>query len=290
MNPSQNIGDLVDRLRDIPTLSVVVTRIMELVNNPKTSSAQIADALKKDSVLSAKILRLVNSSFYSLSTEVTDIHKALGFLGYNTLSALVLSTSVFSAFEMAEAPFFNVVGFWRHSLATALSAEMLAKRVKHPRPEEAFVCGLLHDIGKIALFKVAKDELRQVMEYIRKEGKSFLDAELALGLPGHTILGERLAERWQLPVVIRKSIRYHHRDIETMESLYPAMKPTIMITSLANIMAKRLELGDSGDFEKPEYLKNYLKSLHIDENVLREIEERMPDEMDRASAFLSAST
>ena len=286
---SKNVSALVDKLRDIPTLSVVVTRVMELVNNPRTSASQIAEVLKRDQVLTAKVLRLVNSSFYNLSTEITDVSRALGFLGFNTISVLVLGTSVFSSFEMRASPYFNVLEFWKHSLATAIAGELLARKVKHPRPEDCFTCGLLHDVGKIALFKVSPDDLKAVVEKASSENKSFLQAETELGLPGHPILGERLAERWQLPVLIRKTIRYHHRDIEPLESVYPNMKPTIMLSTIANILTKRLSLGVSGDAEKPEYPKNYLKALNLSEKQIAEVEAAMPAEMERAQAFLSAS-
>jgi putative nucleotidyltransferase with HDIG domain len=287
--PSANVSQLVDKLRDIPTLSVVVTRLMELVNNPKTSTSQIADVLKRDQVLAAKVLRLVNSSFYNFPMQVTDINKALGFLGFNTISVLVLGTSVFSSFEIKNAPYFDLMEFWKHSLATALAAEMLARQIRHPRPEDAFTCGLLHDIGKVALFKVSPTDMKAVVDKTILDGCTFLEAETALGLPGHTLLGERLAERWALPVIIRKAIRYHHRDIEHMESIYPNMKPTLMLTSLGNILCKRHALGFSGDQAKPEYPANYLQALQITPTALKEVETKMPQEMERAQAFLQAS-
>ncbi len=286
---SKSVPALVDRLQDIPTLSLVVVKVMELVNNPKTSATQIAEVLKRDQVLTAKVLRLVNSSFYNLSTEVTDVGRALGFLGFNTISVLVLGTSVFSAFELAATPYFNVQEFWRHSLASAIAAELIAKKIRLPRPEDCFTCGLLHDVGKIALFQVSKEDLKAVVEKANAENKSFLTAETELGLPGHTLLGERLAERWQLPVVIRKTIRYHHRDVTEMESIFPNMKPTIMVATLGNVLSKRLELGVSGDCIKPEYSLAYLKALNLDIAQLEEIEAQMPNEMDRAEGFLSAS-
>jgi putative nucleotidyltransferase with HDIG domain len=289
MNSSAKLTELVDKLRDIPTLSVVVQRVMELVNNPKTSASQIADVLKRDQVLTAKVLRLVNSSFYNLSTEITDVSRALAFLGFNTISMLVLGTSVFSSFEIKAAPYFNVLEFWRHSLASAIAAELIAKHLRLQRPEDAFTCALLHDIGKIALFKVSPSDLKAIVEKAKAEELSFIDAENALDLPSHSVLGERLAEKWQLPVMIRKTIRYHHRDIEGMESIYPQMKPAIMIATLGNIMAKRYSLGESGDNVKPEYPANYLKFLNLSEQALQEIEEKMDTEMERASSFLNAS-
>jgi putative nucleotidyltransferase with HDIG domain len=289
MDSSAKLTELVDKLRDIPTLSLVVQRVMELVNNPKTSAPQIADVLKRDQVLTAKVLRLVNSSFYNLSTEITDVSRALAFLGFNSISMLVLGTSVFSSFEIKAAPYFNVLDFWRHSLASAIAAEMIAKHLRSAKPEDAFTCGLLHDIGKIALFKVAPEELRLVVTKAKTDEISFLEAETELNLPGHTILGERLAEKWQLPVIIRKTIRYHHRDVENMESIYPQMKPVIMMATLGDMMAKRFSLGESGDHMKPEYPENYLRFLNLSPTAMKELEAKMSSEMERASSFLSAS-
>lgn len=285
---SQNINLLVEKLRDIPTLSVVVTKLMEMVNDPNTSASQIAQVLKKDQVLTAKVLRLVNSAYYNLSTEVTDVTKALGFLGFNTISVLVLGTSVFSSFDLAAAPYFKVKEFWKHSLATALAGELIATKLKVSRPQDVFTCGLLHDIGKIALFKIAQEDLKAVIEKTLEANMSFLDAESALGLPGHTVVGERLAEQWKLPVIIRKTIRYHHRNIEDMESIYPQMKPTIMIVTIADILTKRMSLGFSGDLMQPEYPANYMQLLNLSHAQLKEIEDGMPEEMDRLDAFLTA--
>lgn len=289
MSDSAQLTDLVEKLRDIPTLSVVVQRVMELVNNPKTSAPQIADVLKKDQVLTAKVLRLVNSSFYNLSTEVTDVSRALAFLGFNSISMLVLGTSVFSSFELKKAPYFNVLEFWRHSLASAIAAELIAKELRVGKPEEAFSCGLLHDVGKIALFTVEPDLLQKIVDTAKEDNISFFDAESKLELPSHTVLGERLATRWQLPLLIQKTIRYHHRDIEPMESIFAAYKPTIMVASLGNVLAKRFQIGESGDNIKPEFQANYMNLLNLSEDKLKEIEKKFPAEVDRASSFLSAS-
>lgn len=289
MSSSVQLTELVEKLRDIPTLSLVVQKVMELVNNPKTSAPQIADVLKKDQVLTAKVLRLVNSSFYNLSTEVTDVSRALAFLGFNSISMLVLGTSVFSAFQIRKAPYFNVLEFWRHSLGTAIAAEMIARELKIKKPEEAFSCGLLHDVGKIALFTIDPELLQRIVDKAKTDQISFSDAEVELEIPSHTVLGERLAQRWQLPLIIQKAIRYHHRDIEPMESIYPQYKSTLMVATLGNVMAKRFQVGESGDLVKPDYPENYLLALGVSSEMLAKIEARFPTEMERASSFLTAS-
>src|SRR5438270_11481500 len=144
-------SEMIEKLQDIPTLPIVAMKVNELINDPTSSSSDIADVLKKDQVLTAKILRLVNSSYYAIPGGVADVQRALAFLGFNTLAQLVLGLSVFSFFTDFENEEFSMMDFWRHAIATGVCSEILAKRLKMPKPEEAFTCGLLHDVGKLVL-------------------------------------------------------------------------------------------------------------------------------------------
>src|SRR6185437_10352521 len=131
-------SDLLSKLHDIPTLPVVAMKVNDLINDPNSSSSDIADVLKKDQILTAKILRLVNSSYYAIPGGVADVQRALAFLGFNTLAQLVLSLSVFSLFTNLGSESFSMLDFWKHALGTAVCSEMLEKRLKFAKPEEAF--------------------------------------------------------------------------------------------------------------------------------------------------------
>ena len=147
---------ILEKLNDIPTLPIVATRVTELINDPNSSSGDIADVLKKDQVLTAKVLKLINSPYYGIPGEVTDVKRALAYLGFNTLAQLVLSVSVISVFAENKNTKFSLQGFWKHALATAVTSEVIAKSTGYPKPEECFTCGLLHDIGKAIDREVAK--------------------------------------------------------------------------------------------------------------------------------------
>ena len=101
---------------------------------------------------------------------------------------------------------------------------------------------------------------------------SFLKAEQELGLPGHHVLGERLAEEWRLPLVVRKALRYSVRDLTDFPKLYPELRPAILTTSLARAMARQLEIGFSGDHDRPEYWGGYVSALGLDAARLIKIE------------------
>src|SRR3990167_397530 len=150
---------LLEKLNDIPTLPVVAMKVTELINDPTSSSADIAKILKRDQVLTAKILRLINSSYYAIPGGVSDVQRALAFLGFNTVAQLVLGLSVFQMFSGINGEDFSMVDFWRHALATAMCSETLGKMLNYPRPGDSFTCGLLHDIGELVLNEIDPERL-----------------------------------------------------------------------------------------------------------------------------------
>ncbi|MCC7440325.1 MAG: HDOD domain-containing protein [Bdellovibrionales bacterium] len=239
--------ELLARLEDIPTLPVVAMQVNELINDPTSSSADIAEVLKRDQVMTAKLLRLANSSYYAIPGGVTDVQRALAFLGYNTLAQLVLGLSVFQLFSDVDSEAFSMMEFWKHALGTAMCAEIIAKRVGYAKPEEAFTCGLLHDIGKLVLHEIDPTRLRSVASEAAKRGSTFVEVEREWDLPGHSFLGEVIATKWGLPQVIRLAIRYHHFDVREMSSILSSAKPAIYMVRLANTICVRARVGKSGD-------------------------------------------
>ena len=210
---------ILEKLNDIPTLPIVATRVTELINDPNSSSSDIAEVLKKDQVLTAKVLKLINSPYYGIPGEVTDVKRALAYLGFNTLAQLVLSISVISVFQDNRNTRFSLQEFWKHALATAVTSDVIARQTGLAKPEECFTCGLLHDIGKIVLLKIAPEEFLSAVELAEKEKISFAEAERRLEIPPHGYLGEYIAEKWRLPMVIRVAIRYHHTDVSGMNKI-----------------------------------------------------------------------
>jgi putative nucleotidyltransferase with HDIG domain len=281
-------SDLLSKLHDIPTLPVVAMKVNELINDPNSSSAEIAEVLKKDQVMTAKILRLVNSSYYAIPGGVADVQRALAFLGFNTLAQLVLSLSVFSLFQNLGSESFSMLDFWKHALATGVCAENLARRLKIAKPEEAFTCGLLHDIGKLVLHQIDPDRLTAIIQETERRSCSFFEVEREWDLPGHSYLGEVIASKWGLPQVIRLCIRYHHFDVTKMDSILSSAKPMIQIVALANTLCVKNHIGKSGDCSDGKITKELLAPLGLHESEIPAIEEQLSKDMERAGAFLNA--
>ena len=277
---------LLEKLNDIPTLPVVAMKVTELINDPTSSSADIAKILKRDQVLTAKILRLINSSYYAIPGGVSDVQRALAFLGFNTVAQLVLGLSVFQMFSGPNDEDFSMVEFWRHALGTAMCSETLAKMLKYPRPEEAFTCGLLHDIGKLVLHEIDPERLLEISHEARKRSCSFVELERERDLPGHAYLGEVIATKWGLPQVIRLAIRYHHLDVTRMDSVLESAKPAIQIVRLANVICVKNKIGKSGDCSEGRIQHDMLFPLGLQEGDVSVVEERLKKEMETAGPLL----
>jgi putative nucleotidyltransferase with HDIG domain len=281
---------LLEKLSDIPTLPMVAMRVNELINDPYSSSGQIAEVLKKDQVLTAKVLRLVNSSYYAIPGGVTDVQRALAYLGFNTLAQLVLGLSVFSMFKTLgdESIGISMSDFWRHALGAAVASEILARKTNYPKPEEAFTCGLLHDIGKLVLHEIDPDRLRDVISSAAATQRSFFEVEREKDLPGHSFLGEVIAAKWGLPQVIRLAIRYHHFDVESMSTVLSGAKPVIHMVRLANQICVKRKVGKSGDASAGEIPSVMLERLKLSRAELEEVELELDTQMEKAGALLSA--
>lgn len=286
---AKEFQELVQKLQDMPTLPVIAMRVNELIADPNSTSKDIAEVLKQDQVLTAKVLRLVNSSYYAIPGGVSDVQRALAFLGFNTVAQLVLSLSVFSMFTVFGAEDLTMKDFWMHALATAIAAEALAKKYNLCKPEEAFTCGLLHDIGKLVLHEIDYPRLERIVRLARERKSSFLDVERAEDFLSHAYIGEMMAARWGLPAVVRQAIRYHHHDVSAMDTILPSAKKTIQTVRLANQIAVRNKYGKSGDYSEGRIPPDMLAPLSLTEEDVRGLEKDLVQHMDKAGAFLNAS-
>jgi putative nucleotidyltransferase with HDIG domain len=281
-------SELLAKLQDIPTLPMVALRVNELINDPNSSGTEIAEVMKQDQVLTAKVLRLVNSAYYAIPGGVSDVQRALAFLGFNTLAQLVLSLSVFSVFSADDTAEFSMLEFWKHALGTAVCSEILAKHLKFSKPEEAFTCGLLHDIGKLALYQVDRERLQAIVTETAHTQRSYLDVEREMDIPAHSFMGETIAAKWGLPQTIRLALRYHHFHVSKMDSVLSSAKPFVHVVWLANQICVNNKVGHSGDCSEGVITPDMLKNLRLSEADVPAIEERLASGMERAGAFLNA--
>jgi HD-like signal output (HDOD) protein len=212
-----------------------------------SSTHDVEKIMANDLSLTAKVLRLVNSAYYAIPGGVTSLGRAIGYIGFDTINQLVLSTSILKALEVKGSEGFDMREFWKHSVGVGIAAETIAKFLNHPTPADLFTCGLVHDMGKVAIYTLAPEQLLAIVKKADEDKLSFLDAELDLGLMDHGIIGQKLAKKWDLPLVIQNCIKYHHvRDPLRRGSLTADAHRNVDMVFLANLLVHAIKYGHSG--------------------------------------------
>ncbi len=236
----------IERITTLPTLPQVVTKIASMVESPDTSAADVGRIIAKDQVLSARVLKLVNSTFYGFSRRVSTITHATVLLGFNVVKGLAMSASVFDLLQQGGGDGLDRKHLWDHSIGTARVAGVLARKVGLHEPEEAVVAGLLHDLGKIALFATLPGEFTAIVEVARKRHLLMHEAEVEVVGATHAQIGRWLLERWSLPEKLVEPIAFHHVPHLAREATL-----TTAIVHLADILCIAASIGDSGDAKVP---------------------------------------
>ncbi len=237
---ASNVPGILQRIQALPTIPVVAEQVGRLINDPRSDARAVAEVMRGDPALTAKVLRLVNSPYYAIPGGVSDVPRAISFLGFSTLYQLVLTASVFRIVEGTKERS-EVRQIFKHSLACAAAAESLAELLGHPAPGECFTAGLLHDIGKIALMHVAEDDFVSALVSARRQGIPMREAELEAGLPSHDAAGLHLARSWRFPLSLQAVIGYHHHnDPASRSGLARHLNPSVDLVSLADTIARRV--------------------------------------------------
>ncbi len=235
---------LFHSIRNLPTLPFVTTKVMETMNNPRSSASDLSKIISSDESLAAKVLRLVNSAYYGFPKPITTISHAVTILGFNTLRTIVVGISVSGLFPgKSEEGIFSRKSLWLHNLGTAVGAKTLARKIGRPDSEEMFLAGLLHDVGKIILEEYVHEEFMNAVENSHSQKIPLFMAEQKILGAHHGEVGKYLADHWKLPAILSEAIRWHHELENTKE-----FQEVAAIVHTANHLARTLKIGNSGDF------------------------------------------
>jgi len=202
--------------RNLPTLPTIVNELTNVLQNPDASTFAVEDVMTADQSMTMKILRVANTSFYRGGRDrVTDANEAIGTLGFEKIRNVVLTTSVFKMFSGPSAEQkFSLEGLWKHCLGVASASRCIANFLGKSWSERAYTCGLVHDIGKVARFKL--DESEETEDFITDSQTSldkkinFYKSELINQSPRHDYLGYLICKNWGLSRFVEGVVRWHH--------------------------------------------------------------------------------
>jgi len=202
---------IIDKVTALPTVPRVLLHVNKLLNDDDVSIRQLGDAIESDQVLTSRILKLVNSAFYGFRSRIVEIPQAIMILGFNTVRNAVAAVSLIDLFHMKEKfEGFDIQDLWKHSISVAVTSKCLAQSARLTMPDDCFVAGLLHDIGKLVMAEYLQDTFSQVLKLTQGGDISFLEAERKITSVDHAMIGGYLTQKWQFPQRLVDTIMYHH--------------------------------------------------------------------------------
>jgi putative nucleotidyltransferase with HDIG domain len=273
----------------MPPLPVTVSKVLEICNNPKTSPVDLNQVISLDPVLMGKVMRLINSAYYSLPNQITSLVRAIIMLGINTVKNLALSTAVLGTLgKSSDFQALNMEGFWRHSIAVGVTAKLIASKrnVDAKLREEYFIAGLLHDIGKIPLNNRMAKEYVQAVSLTDRDHIPLYQSEERLLSVHHAAVGKLIVENWHLGENLSDAVAHHHH----LGDYAGSHRELVLTVAAANLFSNTYELGFSGD-RYPENLADaVMQELGIDWDYLESLEASVKAEIEKAQVFLKVAS
>ncbi len=296
---ARRVEMILEQVHTLPTLSPVAVRLLNVTSAEDADLQEIISLIEADPALTGRMLALCRRANLGLSQPVSTVRRAVVLLGLEAVQSAVLSVQIFDLFNRApgsdEKPdadssaTFDRAAFWKHSIAVACCAELLAEAHRGSgstaiRPDEAFTAGLLHDLGKVVLHWILPKSYAKVIDLADARGISMADAERAIiGLDHHTI-GKRLAEHWGLPHALQDAIWLHNQPAHALPDV-PNQRLVAIITA-SDAICRRLHLGWAGGSLTPPPLETICESCGLDPLRVQAIEPKLHEALAKRCADL----
>lgn len=255
---------------DLPSIPLLVQDMMKIISDTNSSSFALCDIIRKDQSIFSKILKIANSVEYrqGRTDRITDMNDAVLRIGTENVRKTLLSTSVLDTFLDREGEDrFKLEGLWLHSCGVAIACSVLSERFDCEFSEQAYACGLLHDLGKVIKIKFLKKEFLREVKFSIKNKTSLWFSEKALGHIQHDLIGSMIVEKWGISSVVENTTRWHHTFSKSsrLNVEDPDIHKMIDLVMLANHMVKELKFGNSGSALSEALPERFLKRNRMTE-------------------------
>jgi len=234
-----HLQNMIMTTRDLPAMPQVASKVLELSSDPNTSAQQLQQVISDDQAMTARILKIANSALYSCSRKIKTLTEAIVMLGFNSIRSLVVTSAARNLYNTKT----SQTGLkerllWEHSIGCAFACRIMASETKPALTEEAFLAGLMHDIGKLVLNIQTPDLFDQIVQVVYNENLSFASTEQDIFGFDHTHVGALLVNKWKLSPTLEEVIRNHHNDA----ALSPEA-PLLLYLDLGNRLCHKLGIG-----------------------------------------------
>ncbi len=260
---------LIEKIDRLPTVPDILSRVLAITDNPDSTSRDLMNVIVHDPAISAKVISIANSSYYSFANRVVNLSHAISLLGFNVVKNITIGLSVFSCFHDPYSPLSNKVNdLYIHSFAVGFAADGLAKRTTAVDSDSAFLTGLLHDIGKMVLIKLLDLNYNNILEIAldQKKGLERVEKEV-LGFD-HADAGAWLVKKWGLPDVFVTTVQHHHvtaPEVGDMRSLI----------ALCDALIRQMGFGNGGNPEEPRIDPERLRAFSLSEQDISNVREQI---------------
>lgn len=270
---------------DLPTLPVVIDRIISVASDERTTTESLAEVIAHDQGMTNKLLKLANSVYYAQKTKVDTIKRAITVIGFDEIIGIALGMGILSSFTDKSGLSLDMKALWIHGIGVATASKEIAKRTNPAVATKVFIPALLHDMGKVIFSAYFKDEYMKVRQLAMEKKKPLYFAENAVFKLDHATLSALLMKRWNFPLSIMLPCRFHHSP----DSTPVKFKHQSLIINLADYLTQKAGIGHSGN-PVPVTVKNSPQKIGITQNKLKLIIDQLKRKEDDIKEFFNITT
>jgi HD-like signal output (HDOD) protein len=285
MDKSNAKNIILEKVERLPSLPDIVTKVLSLVEDEGSSIREVGNLISRDYAISSQLLKIVNSTFYGLKEKVSTVQHATVIVGLQQVKSLVLAIAAFKTLhETKSQTSLSREGLWKHSLKSSLVGHIISQAVGGVNPETTLTASLLHDIGKLVLDSFFSSEYEKVLEQVRTQGISMVEAEEEILGFTHADTGGWLCEGWSFSPILVVPILFHHRVEQASEE---HIRMTAIV-HLADILSKHQEIEKREDKQPRTSQLAAQKQLKLQSDDLDKIIEHLKEEEEKIKSFIGS--